>query len=390
MARLIVIIPLVLLIGFKLATWLMERRTAALKTATEAARANVARIEEATRPTIVPSEHGLVRRAELVVDKGVLTGPEVDAALAAAAAGDWRPAAELFAAAAGDHDRRWGLVERFAESAVEEDAWLKAWRAERPGDADAAVTGVRALIGVAWKVRTSKRAGEVSREQFDVFHKILGDAVEAAAEAVALADPADPLPFSVQLPIARGLSWPRERFRELWVEITDRAPLLWPAHLDALQYWCAKWRGGGGDHAHMHAFADAAIAAAPPGSLLTVLKLEGYWEQFGYDREYAYGAPEVRAAADAVRADLAAADPADRHLTYVRGWLAYMDHRADRPVEAVEQFRALGTAVPDPWASYFDDPVGTFVGHRAGAVLELLELREAEERARAQGAPTAG
>ncbi|WP_051653336.1 hypothetical protein [Kitasatospora cheerisanensis] len=87
MARLIVIVPLVLLVGFKLATWLMERRTAKLRTATEAAKATIARVEEATRPTIYPSEHGLVGRAELVRDPG-LTGPDVDAALAALKEGD--------------------------------------------------------------------------------------------------------------------------------------------------------------------------------------------------------------------------------------------------------------------------------------------------------------
>ncbi|GLW74553.1 hypothetical protein Kpho02_68510 [Kitasatospora phosalacinea] len=388
MARLIVIIPLLLLVGFKLATWLMKRRTATVEAANAAARAEIARIEEATRPTIVPSEHGLVARAELVVDNGRLTGPELDAALAAATAGDWRPAAELFAAASGDRDRRWGLVGRFGENAAEDDAWLRAWRAERPEDADAALITLDATIELAWKVRTSKRASDVTREQFDVFHKILGDAVEAAAEAVRLADPQDPLPFVGQIPIAMGLSWPRERFRALWTEITDRDPHHWSAHVSALQYWCAKWSGGRGDHTHLHAFADAAIAAAPAGSLLTVLKLQAYWEQFAYDKEYAYDAPEVRAAADAVRADLAAADPANRRLTYVRGWLAYMDYRADRPAEAVEQFRALGTAVPDPWASYFNDPIGSFVGHRAGAVLELLAARETA----AQGAavPAAG
>ncbi|WP_183096876.1 M48 family metalloprotease [Streptomyces sp. TLI_171] len=368
MARLIVIVPLVLLVGFKLTTWILERRTAKLKAATEAAEANVARIEEATRPTIVPTEHGLLPRTELALDAGPAS-PEIDAALDALKAGDRAPAAALLTAAGSDHDRRWGLVGRFAEPAVQDDAWLTAWRAEEPDSADAALLTLDALIGLAWEVRTSKLARDVTREQFQAFHRILHDAEEAAKEAVRLADPADPLPFVAQIPLAMGLSWEHERFDGLWAEIVARDPHNYSAHGRALQYWCAKWKGS---HERMHAFADAAIAAAPAGSLLTVLKLEAFYEQFARDRakRSAWQAPEVRAAADAVLADLAAADPADRRIPEVRGWLAYALVRAERPAEAVEQFRALGPVVPSPWATYFNDPVEAFTGERARAVLD--------------------
>ncbi|MFF2627983.1 hypothetical protein ACFVUN_19725 [Kitasatospora griseola] len=366
MARLIVIVPLVLLVGFKLATWLMERRTAKLKTATEEAKATIARVEEATRPTIYPSEHGLVGRAELVEDPG-LTGPDVDAALAALKDGDRQPAVALLDAAAGDLDRRWGLVGRFSEPAVEDDTWLLAWRAEQPDSADAALLTVHALIGLAWQVRTGQSASQVTAERWAAFRKVLGEAETAAADAVRLADPADPLPFVAQIPLAMGQSWDNERFLALWQEIVSRDPHHFSAHGRALQYWCEKWKGS---HEKMHAFVDAAIAAAPKGSLLSVYKLEAYYEQFQRNRapREAYAAPEVRAAVDAVIADLELADPDSRRTRYAHGWLVWVLARAGRPADAMPHLRALGPYVPTPW-SYWGNPVDKFVDERIDIVL---------------------
>ncbi|MFJ8437477.1 hypothetical protein [Kitasatospora griseola] len=365
-ARLIVVVPLLLIAGVKLATWLMERRTAKLKTATEEAKATIARVEEATRPTIYPSEHGLVGRAELIADPG-LTGPDVDAALAALKEGDRQPAVALLAAAAGDHDRRWGLLGRFAGPAAEDDAWLLAWRAEQPDDADAALLTLDALIDVAWKVRTGNSASQVTAERWAAFARVLSEAETAAADAVRLADPADPLPFVAQIPLAMGQSWDNERFLALWQEIASRDPHNFSAHANALQYWCAKWKGS---HEKMHAFVDAAIAAAPKGSLLSAYKLQAYYEQFQRDRSPrdAYAAPEVQAAADAVVAALAEADPDDRHRSFAHGWLVWVLARAGRPADAMPHLRALGPIVPIPW-SYWGSPVDRFVEERVEIVL---------------------
>ncbi|MFJ5232505.1 hypothetical protein ACIQBJ_21755 [Kitasatospora sp. NPDC088391] len=375
MARLIVIIPLVLLVGFKVATWLMKRRTAHLEAATAAAKATIARVEDANRPTIVPSEHGLVGKADLVADPG-LTGPDVDAALAALETGDWHPAADLLTAAAGDHDRRWGLIGRFAEPAAQDDTWLLAWRAERPDSADAAVLALDALIDVAWEVRTSYSASQVSAERWAAFRKVLAEAEAAAAEAVRLAGPDDPLPYVAQIPLAMGQSWDNARFLALWAELSARDPHHFWAHVNATQYWCAKWRGS---HEKMHAFVDAAIAAAPRGSLLTAVKLHAYYEQIQRDKSprSAYAAPEVRAAADAVIADLAAAAPDDRRRTYAHGWLVWVLARSGREAEALEHLRALGPVIPVPW-SYWDKPADKFVDERIDTVLAATAGRSGD------------
>ncbi|MFG2696182.1 hypothetical protein [Kitasatospora sp. NPDC048407] len=364
-ARLILLIPLVLIAALKLAPWLMKRRVATLNARTEEAKATIARYEEAERKrrTIYPADHGLVPGDELILDPG-LAGPDVDAALAALEAGDWHPVADLLAAAAGDHDRRRGLMRRFAEPAAENDAWLLAWRAEQPDNADAAILAQDSLVVLAWNVRTSQRAAAVTSERWAAFRKVLGDAEAAAAEAVRLADPADPLPFVAQIPLAMGQSWDNERFRALWQEIVSRDPHNFSAHTGALQYWCAKWKGS---HEEMHAFVDAAVAAAPKGSLLSALKLEAYFEQFEGNKE-PYTAPEVQAAVAAVLADLELADPDDRHRRYAHGWLVWVLAQAGRPADAMPHLRALGPIVPEPW-TYWADPVDRFVTRRIDIVL---------------------
>ncbi|WP_051825746.1 hypothetical protein [Kitasatospora aureofaciens] len=119
----------------------------------------------------------------------------------------------------------------------------------------------------------------------------------------------------------------------------------------------------------MHGFIDGAIDAAPAGSLLAPIKLEAYFEQFGQDGEKltAWKRPEVGAALDAALADLAAADPDHPRAGYARGWLAYALTRAGRPTEALEQYRALGRVIPQPFTN-FKDPRQAFVDLRVAAV----------------------
>ncbi|MFF4344157.1 hypothetical protein ACFY00_30045 [Kitasatospora sp. NPDC001540] len=381
MARLIVIIPLVLLLAWKVLSWWAKAKSARV----EKLRGEVRHRTEERRAELereLSTKHGLVPREELVVVRTPEV-PGLDAALAAATAGDWRPAADLLAAAAGDHDLRTRLVGPLGENAAEDDAWLKAWRTERPDDPDAAVVTVEALVQLAWNIRSSRQASEVSQEQFQAFHRVLGEAEQAAKEAERLAAADDPLPFYVQQPIAMGLGWENARYVALWAELTARDPLHVGGHLRALQYWCAKWHGS---HELMHAFADAAVAGAPVGSLMTLVKLQAWDEQFRgvEDRRAAYGAPEVLASVEAAEADLAAAeadlaaaeaDPAAAEAMAPRirglhGWLAQFHTRAGRGAEAMPHFRALGPYVPGPWTSY-GDPVHVIQLDRVTAAAQL-------------------
>ncbi|TKA03066.1 DUF4034 domain-containing protein [Actinacidiphila oryziradicis] len=324
--------------------------------------------------TINPADYGLVPRTGLIVQGNEIT-PEVAAALEAARVGDWRPAAGYLGRRGTDWDLAWTRLGPFHDLVLEDDRWLQAWRQEQPDNADAALLHADGLVGVAWQIRSSKLAPEVSREQFEGFHRVLREAEQAAYEAIQLAPTHDPNPYVVLIAAAMGLNWPNDRFRALWSEIASRAPQHWRAHDRALQYWCQKWHGS---HELMHGFIDNAIATAPAGSLLPMLKLEAFREQFTRDDEpmTAWQRPEVTAALDTALADLAAADPAHPRLMAARGWLAYGLTRNGRGAEATEQYRALGNMVTWPWSG-FNDPVGSFVGMRADAVLAMLEAQAA-------------
>ncbi|MFE4515223.1 hypothetical protein ACFRMQ_13670 [Kitasatospora sp. NPDC056783] len=343
---------------------LTERKLAQLERAKATIARHEARLaeEERAKNTIHPEDHGLLLGKDLLMDDE--PGPEEEAVLAAAKAGDWRPAAAHLTADPSP-DVRWRRQRALAELAAEDDTWLRAWRAEHPKDPTAALVHLEGLVCLAWRIRTGAAASQVTREQFEGFHRVLREAEEYAAEAVALA-PGDPNPWVTQIGIAMGLGWSHERFGELWAELTERDPHHWAAHAGALQYWCEKWRGS---HELMHAFIDGAIASAPAGSLLAPIKLEAYSEQFSRDGEslVAWERPEVGAALDAALADLAAADPDHPRIRYARGWLAYALTRAERHTEALEQFRALGQYIPQPFTTR-RDPRQFFIDVRIDAV----------------------
>ncbi|GLX54263.1 hypothetical protein Shyhy01_72120 [Streptomyces hygroscopicus subsp. hygroscopicus] len=306
---------------------------------------------------IDPAAYGLVPAAQL--DKRTAgPDPEADAVTAAALAGDWRRAADYLAQAGRDWDLRWYRLGILVHAAAEDDTWVKAWRAEYPDDPSAALVHADALVSLAGKVRGAKMAKHTTSEQFEGFHRLLAEALPACREAARMA-PEDPCPWIAQITIALGLGWSHDDFRALWAEITARDPHHFGAHTSALQYWCAKWRGS---HELMYAFAEQAAAAAPPGSLLPVLRLYALYEHAVREpEEPVYGRPFVDAAIDAT---LDAVDrvPAGHHrLPLVRHLLAKMLFQKKRYAEAVEQFRAVGGHIGSvPW-TYSADPVKAFV-----------------------------
>ncbi|WP_069467673.1 hypothetical protein, partial [Actinacidiphila rubida] len=284
--------------------------------------------------------------------------PEADAAVAAARAGDWRHPAAYLADAGNDWDLRWYRVGHLVRAAADDDAWLTAWRTERPGDPAAALIHADALVQLAGKVRGAQGGARTTAEQFEGFHRLLGQALPACQEAARLA-PYDPSPWVAQITIAYGLGWSHDDFRQLWAEITARDPYHFGAHVSALQYWCEKWRGSS---ALMFDFAERAASSAPRGSLLPVLRLYATFEHVLKQTDDSfYEDPYVSAAVDAVldAVDLA---PAGHHrLPTVRHLLANAAYRTGRYAEAAEQFREIGGyAGGVPWM-YFTSPLKQFV-----------------------------
>ncbi|MGY4925921.1 hypothetical protein [Streptomyces sp. 900105755] len=306
---------------------------------------------------IDPAKYGLVPAAQLD-SRSAGPDPEADAVAAAALAGDWRRAAAYLAGAGRDWDLRWYRLGILVHAAAEDDAWLKAWRTEYPGDPSAALVHADALVVLAGQVRGANLAKNTTAEQFEGFHRLLAEALPACQEAAWTA-PEDPCPWIAQITIALGLGWSHDDFRALWAEIVARDPHHFGAHMSALQYWCAKWRGS---HELMYAFAGQAAAAAPQGSLLSVLPLYALMEHAVREpRSPVYNQPFVQTAVDATL-DAVDRAPAGHHrLPTVRHLLADTLFQTKRYPEAVEQFRAVGGYVGSPPWSYSANPVKAFV-----------------------------
>ncbi|WP_037835801.1 hypothetical protein [Streptomyces sp. NRRL S-244] len=308
---------------------------------------------------------GFVPPERLDADHGCPPAPADTAALDAVRAGDWQAGAAWADAAGQDWDERIRRVRELAELAAEEDAWLLAWRAARPQDPTAAAVHADASVLVAWNVRGSLTADRTTQEQFRNFHRLIAASQEAMHEAQRLADPADPVPYMLEQPVAMALGYSHERYGQLWAEIVGRGPKVLAAHTGALQYWCRKWRGS---HEEAEAFARQAAASGAPGELLSLLPLYAYLEyemsEPELDPSVYYKRPEIVAATDAALADVAAADPADRRVARVRHMLAWNLYWQDRWTQAVEQFRAVdGYVGATPW-TYSADAKARYVQAR--------------------------
>ncbi|MGW1072135.1 hypothetical protein [Streptomyces sp. NPDC002537] len=280
--------------------------------------------------------------------------PEAETVLAALSRGEWQPAAQALAAAGTDWERRSYLVGIIARRAAEDDTWLRAWQAARPDDPDAAVVHADAKVSLAWQIRGSGWAENTTAEQAAGFHRVLREAREDFARAASLALPGDPTPYLLQIPLYKGLGAPHEALRQLWAEVTARAPYHYEAHWHALQYWSAKWHGSA---ELARDFAAQAAATAPRGSLLTVFPLIGWYEHNdGEAPDEAYGWPEMTALTDAALADVAAARPDHPRTAEVRHLLAYCLTKQGRHEAALGHFRLVdGYVGALPWR-YYSDP----------------------------------
>ncbi|WBB63671.1 hypothetical protein O7599_14615 [Streptomyces sp. WMMC500] len=94
--------------------------------------------------------------ADLPLDEDVLLdapGHRVRAVLSAAGAGDFRPAAELLAAAgcAAEWERRDTYIAELATAALDDDGWLRRWREAYPACGEAALIEAERLLR-AWRV----------------------------------------------------------------------------------------------------------------------------------------------------------------------------------------------------------------------------------------------
>ncbi|MEU3373283.1 hypothetical protein ABZ734_22815 [Streptomyces sp. NPDC006660] len=312
-----------------------------------------------------PAAYDFVRQEDLDVR---LPGPDqdlLDVLAVVQGTQNWKPAQRLLAETPKDGERRWQRVQAFAGAASLElaerpgvgGAWLRAWRSQAPKDAGAAQVHAEFLVQQAW------RTSSVGQDDFRI---ILEEAHTVCGEAALLA-PGDPVPYVVELAVARGLGRSRPEFDQLWAKVMDRAPGHMGAHLAALHYHCEKWHGS---RAEAEEFATSAAARAPQGSLLSALPLFALHEHIPdvvLVNDFYRTAVVSRAMEGALHA-VHRARPDDPALPQVRHLLASFLVRAERWAEAMDQFVALdGHVGALPW-TLSEDPAAEYALYRALAV----------------------
>ncbi|MDG9716308.1 hypothetical protein [Streptomyces sp. DH24] len=317
-----------------------------------------------------PENYGFVREEELDIR---MPGPDqdlLDVLDVVQRTQDYRAAQQLLAGTEAEGERRWQRVQAFAGAASLElqqrpggagespgGQWLRVWRAEAPKDAGGAAVHAEFLVQQAWRTATPGT---------DEFRIIMEEARAACADAALLA-PGDPVPYIVELSVARGLAYPRAEFEQLWLKILDRAPAHMGAHLAALHYWCEKWHGS---RALAHEFAEAAAARAPKGSLLSAMPLFAVFEHLPEVNLVSgfYQSEVVTKAMHGALHAVHSARPDDPMTAHVRHLLVFFLVRAERWAEAMNQLVHVdGHVGALPW-TLSQDPAAEFAVYRALAV----------------------
>lgn len=313
-----------------------------------------------------PADYGFARQEELDVR---VPGPDqdlMDALGNVQRGGGWQAASALLAGTPKDGEQRWQRVQAFGGAAALElverpgagAPWLKAWRLEAEKDAGGAQVHAELLVQQAWR-----SSGGVGSQD----HRIMLEEAREACRKAALLAPGDPVPFVTELAVARGLGYAEAEFDALWAKVIDVAPAHMGAHLAALHYWCEKWHGSREKAA---AFAEAAAARAPRGSLLAALPLFSVYENLP-DQVLVSDFGRTAVVSRAVEGALYAVHQAradDPMLAHVRHLLLWFLVRMERWAEAMEQVRHVdGYVGALPWSAC-EDPAHAYAVVRALAV----------------------
>ncbi|MEV6112104.1 hypothetical protein AB0L59_06175 [Streptomyces sp. NPDC052109] len=317
-----------------------------------------------------PAAYGFMRQEELDVRMPGADQDLLDVLELVQRTQDHRAASQLLAGTGTAGEERWQRVQAFAGAAALElqqrpggvhetpgGQWLRVWRAEQPKDAGGAAVYAEFLVQQAWRTSTPGT---------DDFRIIMEEARDACGQA-ALLSPGDPVPYIVELSVARGLAYSQAEFDQLWLKILDRAPHHMGAHLAALHHWCEKWHGS---REQAYAFAEAAAARAPQGSLLAALPLFAVFEHLPEVNLVAsfYQSEVVTKAMHGALHAVHSARPDDPMLAHVRHLLIFFLVRAERWQEAMHQLIHVdGHVGALPW-TLSDDPAAEFAVYRALAV----------------------
>ncbi|MFI9030628.1 hypothetical protein [Streptomyces sp. NPDC053560] len=340
------------------------------------------------RRTLQQAGRGMAAAADPMADYGFVPAEQLDVRLPGpdpelaetlaeiARTQDWQPASRLLAGTPEGDERRWQRVQTLAGAAAfatapgQEGApgahtdapggsrggiWLRTWRSEKPKDSGGAQTHAQFLV-----VQALRDPGSQD------FRMILEEARTVCHEARLLA-PGSPVPYIIELAVARGLGERRPDYEELWSKVVQRAPHHMGAHLAALPYWSEKWHGSKED---ADAFTERAASGAPAKSLLPALPLFSVFDHLPEANmvRSLFQSAVVERAIEGAHYALRQA-PADHPVApHVRHLLVWFLVQAERYAEAMEQLRHVdGHVGAVPW-SYATQPAAAYATYRALAV----------------------
>ncbi|RRS01259.1 hypothetical protein [Glycomyces terrestris] len=288
--------------------------------------------------------------------------PVLAAAVGAARAGDWRPAADLLERSYGDWAMRAAAVHALGEAAADDARWLGAWRAAAGENRHLAAVDAHGLLWLAWKLRGSAQPDQTAAAQHEAFYSTL-ERSEAAAHHASRLAPEDPTPWFTLVTLARGRGYDAETFASVWRELQARDPLHRAGHEFAAMYLSPE--DGPGSYDPLFAFAERAAAASPSLAFLVLQAAVDY-----EDRDEAiWRDARVLHALETVLHRLST--PAGASGVFANGdrhWAAYALVSAGRGAAAIPLFAQLGTDVSArPWQDYNDAAIAVFDSFRRRA-----------------------
>jgi len=129
------------------------------------------------------------------------------------------------------------------------------WMAQNPDSTVAHISYASSLVNRAWFFRGNGWARDVPKEAWKPFYEYLEKARLHLMENKQATDK-DPVWFHNMLVIAKGESWPLDRFLALVEEGTAKHPYFYEIYFKAIDYLLPKWHG---DKEMIEGFASAAV-----------------------------------------------------------------------------------------------------------------------------------
>ncbi|MGI5121046.1 hypothetical protein ACQEU5_16140 [Marinactinospora thermotolerans] len=196
--------------------------------------------------------------------------PALDAGVDAVEEGHLLAGTALLRECRDDPEKRAQRVEALGGAAVGHSGHIAGLLEEETDPRDAADILLwlgSTLIREAWKIRGGGWAETVGRDRFKLFFATLAEAREPLLASAHLF-PEDPVPWVCLQSFAMGSQLDRADKDEIWRNIIERCPTIFPGHWGRLQILSDKW---GGSHEEMFDFARTTARTAPSGHPLVAM-----------------------------------------------------------------------------------------------------------------------